>query len=103
VAERVRTRKAVDDIDQVRCKSGNYGIIREEVYAGDAAAVAKYNLVFVHYGLCRQDNGRVLGHDNARGRHERHWIGSVQPVGCISYEQTLRHFLDKVEALKGKA
>jgi hypothetical protein len=58
VAKRVRTRKAVDDIDQVRCKSGSYGIIREEVYVDDAAAVVKYNLVFIHLGLCQQDNGR---------------------------------------------
>jgi hypothetical protein len=58
VAKRVRTRKAVDEIDQVRCKSGSFGIIREEVYVDDAAAVAKYNLVFIHLGLCQQDNGR---------------------------------------------
>ena len=52
LAKRVRTRKAVDDIDQVRCKSGSFGIIREEVYVDDAAAVVKYNLVLIHLGLC---------------------------------------------------
>ena len=103
MAKRVRTRKAVDDIDQVRCKSGSCGVIREEVYVDEAAAVVKYNLVFIHLGLCQQDNGRVLGYDNAHGRHERHSMGSVQPVGFISYERTLRRFLDEVEALKEKA
>jgi hypothetical protein len=103
VAKRVGIRKAVDDIDQVRCKSGSYGIIREEVYVDDAAAVVNYNLVFVHLGLCQQDNGRVLGYDNAHGHHERHWMGSVQPAGFISYERTLRRFLDEGEALKEKA
>jgi len=103
VAKRVRTRKAVDDIDQVRRKSGSYGIIREEVYVVEAAAVVKYNLVFIHLGLCQQDNGRVLGYDNAHGHYERHWMGSVQPVAFISYERTLRRFLDEVEALKEKA
>jgi hypothetical protein len=44
----------------VRCKSGSYGVIREEVYVDDAGAVVKYNLVFIHLGLCQQDNGRVL-------------------------------------------
>ncbi len=34
-AKRARTRKAVDDIDQVRCKSGSFGIIREEVYVDE--------------------------------------------------------------------
>jgi hypothetical protein len=103
VAKRVRTRKAVDDTDQVRCKSGSYGIILEEVYVDDAGAGVKYNLVFIHLRLCQQDNGRVLGYDNAHGHHERHWMGSVQSVGFISYERTLRRFLDEVEGLKEKA
>jgi hypothetical protein len=103
MAKRVRPRKAVDDIDQVRCRSGSYGFIREEVYVDAAAAVVKYNLVFIHPGLCQQDNGRVLGYDNAHGHHERHWMGSMQPVDFVSYEQTLRRFLDEVEALKEKA
>ena len=75
VAKRVRTRKVVDEIDQVRCKSGSHGVIREEVYVDDAGALVKYNLVFIHRGLCQQDNGRVLGYDNAHGHHERHWMG----------------------------
>ncbi len=88
VAKRVRTRKVVDEIDQVRCKSGSYGIIREEVYVDDAGAVMKYNLVFIHLGLCQQDNGRVLGYDNAHEHHERHWMGSKERVGFINYERT---------------
>jgi hypothetical protein len=103
VAKRVRTRKAVDEIDQVRCKSGSFGVIREEVYVDAAGAVVKYNLVFIHFGLCQQDNGRVLGYDNAHGHHERHWMGSMEPAGFINYERTLRRFLDEVEALKEKA
>ena len=103
MAKRVRLRKAVDDIDQVRCKSGSYGIIREEVYVDNADAVVKYNLVFIHPDLCQRDNGRVLGYDNAHGHHECHWMGNVQPVGFVSYERTLRRFLDEVEALKEKA
>jgi hypothetical protein len=89
MAKRVRHRKAVDDIDQVRSKSGSHGIIREEVYVDTADAVVKYNLVFIHPGLCQHDNGRVLGYDNAHGHHERHWMGSAQAVGFISYERTL--------------
>jgi hypothetical protein len=103
LSKRIRNRKAVDEIDQVRCKSGSHGIIREEVYVDDAAAVVKYNLVFIHFGLCQQDNGRVLGYDNAHGQHERHWTGTGQPVGFIRYERTLRRFLDEVEILKEKA
>jgi hypothetical protein len=63
----------------------------------------KYNLVFIHFGLYQRDNGRVLGYDNAHGRHERHWMGSVVQASFISYERTLRRFLDEVAALKEKA
>ena len=66
-------------------------------------AVVKYNLGFIHLGLCQQDNGRVLGYDNAHGHHERHWMGSKERVVFINYERTLRRFLDEVEALKEKA
>jgi hypothetical protein len=100
VASRARTRKAVDDSDQVRCKSGSYGVIREEVYVDDYEAVVKYNLAFIHFGLCQQDNGRVLGYDNAHGHHERHWMGNAERVGFISYERTLGRFLKEVEELK---
>jgi hypothetical protein len=74
-----------------------------ELYVDDAGAVVKYNLVFIHLGLCRQDNGRVLGYDNAHAHHERPWMGSKERVGFINYERTLRRFLDEVEALKEKA
>jgi hypothetical protein len=103
VAKQVRIRKVVDEKNQVRCKSGSFGVIREEVYVDDDAALVKYNLVFIHHGICQQDNGRVLGYDNAHGHHERHWMGNVEPVGFISYERTVRRFLDEVEALKEKA
>ena len=66
----------------------------------DAEAVVKYNLVFIHLGLCQQDNGRVLGYDNAHGQHERHWMGDVTPAHFVSYERTLRRFLDEAEVLK---
>ena len=84
MAKRVRARKAVDEIDQVRCKSGIYGVIHEEVYVDDAGAMVKYNLVFIHWGLCQQDNGRVLGYDNAHGHHERHWMGRTEPADFIT-------------------
>ena len=102
-ANRARIRKAVDDSDQVRCKYGSYGVMREEVYVDDYEAVVKYNLAFMHFGLCQQDNGRVLGYDNAHGHHERHWMGNAERVDFISYERTLGRFLEEVQELKENA
>lgn len=52
-----------------------HGIIREEVFQDSQGRIAKYNLAFIHFGLCTVDNGRVLGYDNAHGTHERHLDG----------------------------
>ncbi|HEV2462423.1 MAG TPA: hypothetical protein VGT04_01350, partial [Acidobacteriaceae bacterium] len=62
--------------------------------------LVKYNLAFIHLGMCSVDNGRVLGYDNAHGIHERHWMGTVQEVEFTSYEQTLVRFLDEIAKLK---
>jgi hypothetical protein len=59
----------VDEVAQIRCVSG-MGMIREEVWQDDTGRVAKYNLAFINHGLFRGDNGRVLGYDNAHGKHE---------------------------------
>ena len=77
--------------------------MREEVYVDDYEAVVKYNLAFMHFGLCQQDNGRVLGYDNAHGHHERHWMGNAERVDFISYERTLGRFLEEVQELKENA
>lgn len=92
--------KVVDETSQVRCKSGMDGIIREEVFQNSRGRLVKYNLAFIHFGLCQIDNGRVLGYDNAHGVHERHWMGTVQEVEFSSYEQTLARFLDEVAEMK---
>jgi hypothetical protein len=92
VVRRRQLRKAVDEIDQVRCRSGSHGAIREEVYVNAAEAVVDYSLAFIHFGLCQQDNGRVLGYDNAHSYHERHWMGKAQRTSFTSYERTLLRF-----------
>ncbi len=73
------------------------------MYVDDAGAVVKYNLVFIHFGLCHRDNGRVLGYDNAHGHHERHSMGSVASVDFMSYERTLRVRLCEVAREKPRS
>lgn len=63
--------------------------------------VVKYNLAFIHFGVCQQDHGRVVGYDNAHGRHERHFMGEVQEVEFTSYEVTLTRFQSEVRYYKG--
>lgn len=88
--------KAEDVEYHLRCASGASAIYREEVWEDKAGNVIKYNLAFIHFGMCVQDHGRAVGYDNAHGRHERHFMGEVQEVEFISYEATLRRFQDEV-------
>lgn len=95
--------KVVDEEYTVRCKSGSTGIFREEVYQDARGNVARYNLAFIHYGLCRKDHGRVLGYDNAHDFHERHWMGRSEEVAFRNYKSTFCRFIRELEALKEKA
>jgi len=95
--------KVVDEEFTVRCKSGSTGIFREEVYQDGDGRVVKYNLAFIHHGLCRKDHGRVLGYDNAHGIHERHWRGISQVVAFRNYKSTFDRFIRELEALKEEA
>jgi hypothetical protein len=102
VASRAKQRSGsalikTEDVEfHLRCASGAKAIYREEVWEDEAGDVVKYNLAFIHFGICLQDHGRAVGYDNAHGRHERHFMGKVQEVEFVSYEATLRRFQDEV-------
>lgn len=96
--------KVVDEVHQVRCRSGVSGILRQEIYQDEKGRITKYNLAFIHFGLCQVDNGRVLGYDNAHGFHERHWMGRASRVeGFAGYEQIEAAFFAEIAELKEKS
>ena len=91
-------RKVVDDTDSVRSASGLPGTLREEVWCNSRNEVVRYNLAYINHHVFAQDNGRVLGYDNAHGVHERHESGAVQTAEFTTYEDRLREFLEEVRA-----
>ncbi len=95
--------KVVNFKGVIRCASGSRGVLRQEVYEDAQGKVVKYNLAFIHHGLCQKDNGRVLGYDNAHGVHERHYMGDAEPVAFVSYRDTFEQFLNEVAAFKEQA
>ena len=92
--------KVVDDAHTFRCRCGISAAIREEVYQNEDGEVVKYNLAFIHFGICQKDNGRVLGYDNSHGYHERHFMGSATGASFTDYETTASLFYDEVSKLK---
>jgi len=79
---------------ELRPKSGG-GILSYEVWGymnKGKRVVTRYNLAYINLAIFRDDNGRVLGFDNAHDYHHRHYMGEVEAVEYVSYETTLERF-----------
>ena len=72
-------------------KRGN-GTLRREVWADTKGKVTRYNLAYINHKLHAEDNGRVVGYDNAHGYHHRHYFGVVEPVAFVSFEDVETRF-----------
>jgi hypothetical protein len=99
MGRRDRLLKDTDDEARFRC-GGGVGILREEVWVNEKGDVVQYNLAFLMPHLTKTDNGRVLGYDNAHGRHERHFMGQASEVEFKSYSATAKGFYREAEALR---
>lgn len=73
------------------------GTLREEMWLDENGHVVRYNLAFINHLVFSGDNGRVVGYDNAHGRHERHFMGKVKPYRFTSYDELTERFLKDVE------
>ncbi len=79
---------------ELKPKSGG-GILSFEVWGyveKDKTVVTRYNLAYINHAIYQDDNGRVLGFDNAHGCHHRHSMGKIEAVGFVSYEATQERF-----------
>lgn len=94
-----RLRKTTDYETAFAC-AGGAGILREEVWMDERDHVVRYNLAFLLPHLFYRDNGRVLGFDNAHGRHERHFMGKAEAVEYEGFPSTSRRFYREVEAIR---
>lgn len=94
-----KLRKVLDEISSVRCVAGR-GLIREEVWKNDDGQVERYNLAFINHFMTREDNGRVLGYDNAHGYHHRHFRGRTEPFEYVDYIAVFDRFVSEVRELR---
>jgi hypothetical protein len=83
--------KVSDDSWTLSSKKGN-GILRREVWADENGKVVRYNLAYINHSLFQNDHGRVIGYDNAHGFHHRHFMGVVEPITFISFEDIEERF-----------
>lgn len=94
-------RKAVDESFTISRKRGN-GLLRREVWVDREGRVVRYNLAYINHAIHAGDNGRVLGYDNAHGFRHRHYMGEVQKVRFVSFEDIEARFERDWLAIGGK-
>lgn len=74
------------------------GLLSYEVWGyveKDKTVVTRYNLAYINHAIFQNDNGRVLGFDNAHNYHHRHYMGKIEAIEFISYEIILERFLQE--------
>ncbi len=84
-------KKAVDDTHYIPAKRGN-GILRREIWVDEKGRVSRYNLAYINTAMHGGDNGRVVGYDNAHNFHHRHFLGKVEPIDFVSFEDVEARF-----------
>lgn len=83
--------KVSDDTWSLSSKNGN-GVLRREVWVNEQGKVVRYNLAYINHNIFLGDNGRVVGYDNAHNFHHRHFMGVVEPVKFVSFEDIEERF-----------
>jgi hypothetical protein len=86
-----RPQKVQDVVTRLSKKRGN-GILRREVWVDSKGKVIRYNLAYINHDIFQNDNGRVLGYDNAHGFHHRHYKGKVEAVEFQSFSNIEERF-----------
>lgn len=82
-------------------KRGN-GILNLRTIQNLDGSVVEYSMAYINHKICTQDNGRVIGYDNAHGIHHRHIFGKYEVVEFESYEQILARFEEEWKEYHGK-
>jgi len=69
------------------------GVLKEYVVRElPSRRVIQYALAYVNPLICSEDNGRVLGYDNAHGRPHRHFMGKMTTESFPGYEALWERF-----------
>jgi hypothetical protein len=84
--------KIVDETHKISETRAN-GTLRREIWADKVTRrVTRYNLAYVNHSLYAGENGRVIGYDNAHDGHHRHYLGEVEPMDFVSFEDVEERF-----------
>ena len=73
------------------------GVIKFEAWECEEQIV-KYNMAYINQNIFADDNGRVVGYDNAHDFHHKHYKGKIMELNdFISYEDQVRKFREDIK------
>lgn len=85
-------KKVVYEVFTIKPKQGG-GLVKMEAWEDAQGNLVKYNLAYINPAIGADDNGRVLGYDNAHNYHHQHYLGNIYPVEDFStYEEIVNRF-----------
>jgi len=89
--------KVVDERYTFPVKRGG-GIIKIEAREDLGGNLIKYSIAYINSSLYQEDNGRVIGYDNAHCYHHKHLFGEISPVDdFVSYEKLIERFENEIK------
>ena len=84
--------KVVNEIYPLVKKRGG-GLIKIEAWEDSNGIIAKYSMAYINHLIYSDDNGRVLGYDNAHNYHHKHYLGKITSVNDFtSYQDLVERF-----------
>jgi hypothetical protein len=84
-------RKIRNERHKISNKRGN-GQLRREVWEDEHGTITRYNLAYINHQLFSGDNGRVIGFDNQHGHHHKHFMGKMESIEFVSFEELENQF-----------
>ncbi len=89
--------KVVDERYTISSKRGG-GAIKIEAWEDSRGTVVKYCIAYINHALHQQDNGRVIGYDNAHNYHHKHYFGEIEAVDDFAgYEEIIKRFEQEIK------
>ena len=88
----------IDESYTIHRKKGN-GLLSRQVWKDGANKVTRYSLAYINHEIFQGDNGRVLGYDNSHNHHHRHFMGKVESIVFVNFEELEIQFMKEFEVL----
>ena len=95
--KKIPLKKVVDERFSIHRNKGG-GLLRQEAWEDSGGEIVKYAISCVSHALPSDENGRVLGYDNAHDYHHKHYKGEIYPVDdFVSYEELVGRFAEELK------